>query len=103
VVTARPALDPLLGTNSRLTIMAALAAVAEMEFGAARDIAGVADSVLSKQAAALEAAGYLAIRKGHVGRRPRTWLSLTPAGRAALRVHVDALRSVIAMASPEPP
>jgi DNA-binding MarR family transcriptional regulator len=101
VVNDHPPLDPLISTNSRLSIMAALAAVAEMEFSAVRDIAGVRDSVLSKQAAALEAAGYVEIRKGHAGRRPRTWLSLTEQGRAALRSHVGALRSVIAMASPE--
>ncbi|MET9074734.1 transcriptional regulator [Streptomyces sp. NPDC004232] len=29
----------------------------------------------------MEAAGYLKVRKGYIGKRPRTWLSLTPMGR----------------------
>jgi hypothetical protein len=31
----------------------------------------------------LGAAGYLAVRKGYVGNRPRTWLTATDAGAAA--------------------
>ncbi|MFK3980540.1 winged helix-turn-helix domain-containing protein [Micromonospora sp. NPDC050397] len=90
--------NPAIHTTTRLAIMASLAAAEEMEFGTVRDAAEISDSVLSKQAAALESAGYLTIRKGHVGRRPRTWLSLTPEGRAALRSHVAALRRILGRA-----
>ncbi|WP_370066119.1 transcriptional regulator [Streptacidiphilus sp. MAP5-3] len=31
------------------------------------------------------------VRKGHVGRRPRTWLSLTGKGRKAFETHLAAL------------
>lgn len=31
------------------------------------------------------------IRKGHVGRRPRTWLSLTPVGLKFFESHLAAL------------
>ncbi|WP_236713563.1 transcriptional regulator [Rathayibacter tanaceti] len=34
---------------------------------------------------------YARIRKGHIGRRSRTWLSLTPAGRSAFARHLEAL------------
>lgn len=88
-------LDPLLHTTTRLVIMTALAGAQELEFSAARDASRVSDSVLSKQALALNAGGYVGIRKGHIGRRPRTWLSLTPKGREALRSHVAALRELI--------
>lgn len=90
--------DPIINTTTRLSLMAVLAAAHEVEFAAARDASGLSDSVVSKQAIALEAVGYLATRKGHVGRRPRTWLSLTPAGRAALRSHVTALRRIVELA-----
>jgi hypothetical protein len=30
-----------------------------------------------------------------VGKRPRTWLNLTPAGRTALERHVNALRRIV--------
>ena len=64
------------------SIAALLAAADEAEFAFVRDSVEISDSALSKQASALEAAGYVAVRKGFVGRFPRTWLSLTPQGRA---------------------
>ncbi|MDQ6616913.1 MAG: transcriptional regulator [Actinomycetota bacterium] len=79
-----------------LSIVAALWAAKEIEFGVVRDTVGISDSVLSRQASGLEAIGYVAIRKGYVGKRPRTWLSLTPAGRDALEQHLAALRDVVA-------
>jgi DNA-binding MarR family transcriptional regulator len=99
MVTGAPARpDPVINTTTRLSLMAVLAGVQEAEFAAARDASGLSDSVVSKQALALEAVGYLAVRKGHVGRRPRTWLSLTPRGREALRRHIAALRQIVDVA-----
>lgn len=54
----------------------------------------MSDSVLSKQVAVLEGSGYVSVRKGYVGKRPRTWLKLTPAGRQAFQSHLDALRAI---------
>jgi DNA-binding MarR family transcriptional regulator len=101
-MTTEPELNPIINTTTRLAIMAVLAAVEEMEFSVARDSAGITDSVLSKQATALEKAGYLKVRKGSVGRRPRTWLSLTDGGRTAIRSHVAALRHLLASAESTP-
>jgi DNA-binding MarR family transcriptional regulator len=95
---ARDGLDPLINTTTRLSLMAVLAAAQEVEFAAARDASDLSDSVVSKQAMALEAAGYVTIRKGYVGRRPCTWLSLTPAGRTALQRHIAALRRIVDLA-----
>jgi DNA-binding MarR family transcriptional regulator len=78
----------------RFSIMAALASADDAEFGFIRDAVQVSDSVLSKQVAVLEAAGLVKVRKGHVGKRPRTWLSLTAAGRRAFTDHLDALREI---------
>jgi DNA-binding PadR family transcriptional regulator len=36
----------------------------------------------------LEDAGYVEVRKGAVGRRPRTWFRLTAEGRQALEGHL---------------
>ena len=87
--------DDLLNSPTRLSILAALARLEEVEFQVLRDSLEVSDSVLSKQATLLEAAGYVRVRKGHVGKRPRTWLSMTKTGRAALDRHVAALRAVL--------
>jgi len=91
---ARQSLDELLHDTVRFSIVAALAKVDQAEFKAVRDAIEVSDSVLSKQASALEAAGYVRIKKGYVGKRPRTWLSLTPQGRAAFEAHLAALREI---------
>ena len=57
---------------------------------------GLSDSALSKQLATLEQAGYVEIRRGFVGKRPRTSAWLTPAGRAAFEQHVAALQQMVA-------
>ena len=98
MVTDPHELDQVINTTTRLSLMAVLAGAQEVEFAAARDASGLSDSVVSKQAIALEAAGYVGIRKGVVGRRPRTWLFLTPAGRVALRRHIGALRRIVELA-----
>lgn len=91
----RHALDEHLGSPVRLSIVALLASVQRAEFALVRDTIEVSDSVLSKQATALEAAGYLKVTKGHVGKRPRTWFSLTAKGRAAFERHLTALRQIV--------
>lgn len=42
----------------------------------------------------LEEVGYLKVKKGYVGKRPRTWLSVTEAGRKVLEAHLAALRDI---------
>ncbi len=90
-----PRFDPAVHAPTRLSICALLAAVADwVEFSTVRDSVGVSDSVLSKQSRALEDVGYLEVRKGAFGRRPRTWFRLTGAGRAAFAGHVAALQQL---------
>lgn len=91
---ARHELDQVIHAPVRFSIVAALAGVDQAEFAHVRDAIEVSDSVLSKQSTQLEAAGYVKIRKGYVGKRPRTWLSLTSAGRAAYARHLTALRTI---------
>lgn len=91
---ARHRLDEVIHAPVRFSITAALTTVDEADFATVRDAVEVSDSVLSKQVATLEAAGYVKVRKGYVGRRPRTWLSLTRRGRAAYEAHLAALREI---------
>jgi DNA-binding MarR family transcriptional regulator len=90
----RHRLDDVIHQPVRFSIVATLAASDEAEFAFIRDTVQVSDSVLSKQVAVLESAGYVHVKKGYVGKRPRTWLRLTPDGRAAFRAHLDALRAI---------
>lgn len=89
-------LDDLVHQPVRFSLLATLAAAEEAEFAFVRDAIEVSDSVLSKHAGTLEASGYLAVRKGHVGKRPRTWFRITDEGRAAFDAHVALLRAIAA-------
>jgi DNA-binding MarR family transcriptional regulator len=43
----------------------------------------------------LEKAGLVTIEKGYAGKRARTWITLTPAGRSALREEIEQLKLLI--------
>jgi DNA-binding MarR family transcriptional regulator len=90
----RHRLDDLIHSPIRFSIIATLAGAANAEFSFVRDTIEVSDSVLSKQVSTLESAGYVKVKKGYVGKRPRTWLSLTAGGRAAFERHLVALREI---------
>jgi DNA-binding MarR family transcriptional regulator len=90
----RHELDDLLGHPVRFSVAALLAAAAQVEFSFVRDRVEVTDSMLSKQISLLEQAGYLKVDKLFVGKRGRTWLSLTKAGRRVFERHLTALREI---------
>lgn len=73
---------------------ALLAAASKLEFSFVRDHVEVSDSMLSKQVSTLEQAGYVRVDKGFVGKRGRTWLSLTREGRRAFERHLAALQEI---------
>src|SRR6185437_5180358 len=91
----RPSLDPLMHAPTRLELVTTLSAVSEAEFATLRDVLEVSDSVLSKHISALVDARYVRNRKGLQAGRRTTWISLTGAGRKALRAHAAALRRLI--------
>ena len=90
----RHRLDDVIHAPVRFSVVAALAGTTEAEFAWVRDVVGVTDSALSKQVGTLEQAGYVQVRKGYVGKRPRTWLRLSVRGRAAYDQHLRALRDI---------
>lgn len=90
----RHRLDELIHSPVRLSLMSALAAAESVEFRYLRDLVQISDSLLSKHVRTLEDAGYVAVRKGHEGKRPRTWLSLTPDGRAAFERYLAVLTAI---------
>jgi DNA-binding MarR family transcriptional regulator len=88
--------DDLIHPPTRLAIVSLLAASQSADFKFIRDSVGLSDSALSKQLSTLEQAGYVEIRRGFVGKRPRTSARLTPAGRTAFEQHVTALQEMVA-------
>lgn len=87
-------LDQLLLDPTRLAIVSLLAAAEWAEFGFVRDAVRISDSALSKQVTTLSKNDYVDVRKGYVGKRPRTWLNLTDAGRDNLAEHISALQAI---------
>jgi DNA-binding MarR family transcriptional regulator len=94
VTHPRHQLDPVIHAPTRFSIMAALMAADKVEFRFVRDSVELSDSALSQQLTTLEQAGYVKVTKGQVGRRPRTWLAATPAGRAAFSRHLAVLNQL---------
>ena len=95
----RTRLDETIHAPVRLSIMAALAAADRVEFRYLRDLLEVSDSLLSKHMTTLETAGYVEVVKGYHGKRPRTWLAVTPAGRVAYADYLTALKQVLGTTS----
>lgn len=93
----RHLLDETIASPVRFSIMATLAGIERAEFALVRDTVEISDATLSKQASALESAGYVRIHKGYVGKRPRTWLSLTTHGRAAFARQLETLQAIAAL------
>ena len=93
-----PKLDSLIHQTVRLQIMAALTALpadAQMDFVTLRKMLDLTDGNLSVHLRKLEDAGYVRVEKVFVGRKPRTFLQATPAGRQAFDAHVQALQEIL--------
>ena len=90
-----PELDPLIHAPVRLRMMSALAAVASMSFTELRDVVGATDGNLATHARRLEKAGYVAVNKQFVDRKPLTTYALTDTGREAFAGYVDALEALL--------
>lgn len=87
-------LEPDLNNPTRLGLVSSLKNRERAEFKLLRDSLGVSDSVLSRHITALEKAGLIEVKKGYVGKRPRTWVSISPDGRGRLDSHINALREL---------
>jgi DNA-binding MarR family transcriptional regulator len=95
-------LDPIIHQPTRLRIMAALVSLdanGKADFTFLRDLLDLTDGNLSIHIQKLEEAGYVAVEKVFVGRRPKTWIRATPVGRSTFAAHVDALETLVKQAS----
>ena len=82
----------------RLRIMAALVTLGpgeEVDFSTLRNLLEVTDGNLGAHLRKLEEAGYIAINKIFVERKPHTYVSVTATGRKVFFEHVAALQSIL--------
>lgn len=89
-------LDEAVHQRTRLGILAVLCEGGRADFTYLRRTLELTDGNLSRNLTRLADAGYVRIEKVIEGRRPRTWLTVTRAGRVALEAEVAALREIIA-------
>ncbi|HZQ34743.1 MAG TPA: transcriptional regulator [Dehalococcoidia bacterium] len=90
--------DEIIHQSMRLRIMAALHALGDgepLEFLRLKSVLRASDGNLGAHLSTLEQAGYVRIDKDFVGKKPRTRVVLTRAGRRAFTRHVGYLREVI--------
>ncbi|MFF8378154.1 winged helix-turn-helix domain-containing protein [Streptomyces sp. NPDC015661] len=88
-------LDDVVHQRVRLGILTVAHQARRVEFGFLRTVLGLTAGNLSQHLSVLEKAGLVEIEKGYEGKRPRTWLSLTPAGGRALQDEVTQLKRLI--------
>ena len=87
-------IDKLIHEPARLMIMANLYVVASADFTFLMNQTGLTWGNLSSHMTKLEKAGYIAVEKTFVGRRPYTMLHLTPAGRDAFQTYRQKMQQV---------
>jgi DNA-binding MarR family transcriptional regulator len=91
--------DDIIHQPLRLRLMAALTALSpdeeNLDFSSLKKLTGATDGNLGAHIETLERAGYVSVEKTFAGRRPRTLVRASAAGRKAFSAHVAFLREVI--------
>ena len=91
-------LDDIIHQPLRLRIMAALNALPAangLEFSKLKKLTGATDGNLGAHIETLAKAGYVAVDKAFVGKKPQTTVTATALGRGAFARHVATLKEII--------
>ena len=97
-------LDDTVHQRVRLGILTIAHEARRVEFGYLRSNLDLTAGNLSQHLGVLENAGLITIEKGYAGKRARTWITLTKAGRAALAEEIAYLKLLInQVEQPAPP
>jgi DNA-binding transcriptional ArsR family regulator len=90
-----PDLDPVVHGKVRLALLSLLSGVDEAEFTWLRAQTGSTDGNLGAHLLTLEEAGYVAMEKKFVARKPVTLYRMTGAGRVALERYIASLKALL--------
>jgi DNA-binding MarR family transcriptional regulator len=105
-MTVHPAngLDDTVHQRVRLGILTIAHEARRVEFSYLRNNLDLTAGNLSQHLGVLETAGLITIEKGYAGKRARTWVTLTKAGRTALAEEIANLKLLISrVEQPGPP
>lgn len=89
-------IDDVVHQRHRLGVLTIAAEAKRVEFGYLREALGLTAGNLSRHITVLEEAGLVEVQKGYDGKRPRTWVRISGAGRVALAKEMSALRELVA-------
>lgn len=90
-----PELDPIIHGKLRLALLSLLSSVDEAEFSWLRQKTDSTDGNLGAHLLKLEEAGYIAVKKKFIARKPVTLYRMTERGRTAFVGYVQALRQLL--------
>lgn len=90
IVTPDP-IDPLVTSRVRAGVLAWLSDRDAGDFTELAAALALANNTLSSHLQRLEGAGYIELKRGFLGRKPRTRVVLTGAGRTAWLEHLQRL------------
>ena len=88
-------IDDVIHGRIRLGIMAFLSGAGTADFNTLKARLQATDGNLSAHLRKLEDAGYVAVAKSFVDRKPLTTLALTEAGRTAFTAYLDAIGKLV--------
>lgn len=88
-------IDPIIHAPARLMVLTYLYVVEAVDYTFLLNQTGLTWGNLSAHLSKLEDAGYVAIEKGFVGKKPRTTISLTDTGRTAFEQYRALMRKAL--------
>jgi DNA-binding MarR family transcriptional regulator len=89
-------LDRVIHEKGRMAIMSLLAANDSLSFTELRDALRLTDGNLTTHIKKLQQAGYVAVTKAYLKKRPITTSALTKEGRKAFEKYVKLLEDIVA-------
>jgi DNA-binding MarR family transcriptional regulator len=87
-LNAHSPVDPVISSRVRAGVLAFLSDRGAADFTELASALELANNTLSSHLQRLEAAAYIELGRGFIGRKPRTRVVLTPTGRAAWLAHL---------------
>lgn len=88
-------IDEVIHGRLRLGVMAYLSTAGQADFNELKAKLQATDGNLSAHLRKLEDAGYVAIKKTFVGKKPLTRVIITDAGRTAFVAYLDAMARLV--------
>ena len=90
-------LDEIVHQRSRLGLLVVLREVRQADFTYLKSRLNLTDGNLGQHIEILEHHGLVTVRKGHEGRRARTWVVITRTGERALAAEIKTLKTLFGM------